>query len=215
MGKIQFTCELCSKEFFEYRSNRVKKHIFCSKECSNQNKLGSKPWNKGFGKYMKGERNHYFGKKHTKEELKKMSKVHKGQPVWNKGVKQWEGKIHPNLGMKHTDEARAKISKALIGKHPWNYAGSIGRTERQIAMAKKDYILWRTAVFMRDDYTCQTCKQRGITLNADHIKPWAQYPELRYAIDNGRTLCVDCHKQTDTWGFKGIPRNERRVTYVR
>ena len=60
--------------------------------------------------------------------------------------------------------------------------------------------MWRKAVFERDDYTCQICKERGGTLNADHIKPWILYPELRYELTNGRTLCVDCHRKTDTYG---------------
>lgn len=59
-----------------------------------------------------------------------------------------------------------------------------------------------TSDFMRDDYTCQKCQVRGGKLNADHIKPWALYPELRYAIDNGRTPCLNCHRQTDTWGAR-------------
>ena len=93
--------------------------------------------------------------------------------------------------------------------HP-NWRGGKG-TERHRLMGKEEYVLWRTAVFIRDNYTCQECNMRGGELNADHIKPWSLYPELRYAIDNGRTLCVSCHRQTDTWGFKGIPRDERRV----
>src|SRR3989304_1550222 len=70
----------------------------------------------------------------------------------------------------------------------------------------KEYKLWRTAVFERDGYTCIWCgrkKEVAGKLNADHIKPFAYYPELRFAIDNGRTLCVGCHKTTDTYLWKG------------
>ena len=58
MAKIQFTCEQCNKEFLEYKSNRVKKHIFCSKSCADKGKMvGVVPWNKGFGEYIKGNKN--------------------------------------------------------------------------------------------------------------------------------------------------------------
>jgi 5-methylcytosine-specific restriction endonuclease McrA len=60
--------------------------------------------------------------------------------------------------------------------------------------------MWREKVFARDDYTCVKCGQRGGTLTADHIKPWALYPMLRFDVDNGRTLCRECHAKEPTTG---------------
>lgn len=69
------------------------------------------------------------------------------------------------------------------------------------------YKLWRKAVFERDGYTCVSCKLKGhkglgrrVTLNADHIKSFAEFPELRFEISNGRTLCLQCHTKTENFG---------------
>ena len=59
---------------------------------------------------------------------------------------------------------------------------------------------WRLEVFKRDDYTCQICGQRGGKLNADHIKSYHAHIDIRWDLDNGRTLCIKCHKQTPTYG---------------
>lgn len=65
-----------------------------------------------------------------------------------------------------------------------------------------DATMWREQVFARDDYTCVKCGQRGGRLTADHIKPWALYPALRFDVDNGRTLCRTCHADEPTTGVK-------------
>lgn len=51
---------------------------------------------------------------------------------------------------------------------------------------------WSAAIKARD-CRCLTC---GATtaLVAHHVKPKSQYPELKYDLDNGVTLCVDCHR---------------------
>jgi hypothetical protein len=51
---------------------------------------------------------------------------------------------------------------------------------------------WRVSVFVRDRYRCQECGATG-ALQAHHIVSWAEAPERRYDLDNGVTLCVDCH----------------------
>lgn len=68
----------------------------------------------------------------------------------------------------------------------------------QIERRRKEVNEWRKQIFSRDDYTCQYCHDRNgngksIILNAHHIKAWKDYPDERFNIDNGITLCKSCH----------------------
>lgn len=100
------------------------------------------------------------------------------------------------------------VSSAAVAKGKWkgtnnpNWRGGVAK-ERSRAMASRRYKEWRKAVYDRDGYVCVQCgvSGDGRNLNADHIKPWSLYPAHRYELDNGRTLCRDCHKKTDTYGW--------------
>lgn len=138
-----------------------------------------------------------------------------------KPVRKNKGVIPKNIGMiagwnrgkKMSLEWRKKLSEAKL-KNPVRYwKGTFGQrtgenspnwqggktSEREKLRKSIEYKLWRTSVFERDNYTCVFCGIRGGKLEADHIKPWCDYPELRFAIDNGRTLCHDCHTKTPTY----------------
>lgn len=83
------------------------------------------------------------------------------------------------------------------------------RTESKKIRQSAKYKAWRTLVFERDNYTCVQCNSTGY-LHGDHIKPFALYPELRFEVSNGRTLCVPCHKKTRTYGRGAIYRKNKR-----
>lgn len=59
----------------------------------------------------------------------------------------------------------------------------------------KEYLAWKVAVFRRDKHTCQCCGSRaGNKLRAHHINSFVSYPELRFEVSNGITLCENCHE---------------------
>jgi hypothetical protein len=70
---------------------------------------------------------------------------------------------------------------------------------------------WRFDILKRDNYTCQICYRHGGNLNVHHIRKWSEYPELRFDINNGITLCVDCHIETYNKEDKYINFLEKRV----
>jgi 5-methylcytosine-specific restriction endonuclease McrA len=69
---------------------------------------------------------------------------------------------------------------------------------------RADYINWRKAVWERDNYTCQVCGRRGNKLNAHHLYSYADYPDKRLDLENGVTLCFECHSHKSPVGFHRI-----------
>ena len=136
----------------------------------------------------------------------------KARPFSTKGLK---GSL---LGVKMSEETKEKIRRKALGrvippevrkrmgsKGDKNPGWIDGRTEpNKRARRSAEYRIWREAVFLRDDYACQICGKRGGEINADHIKQFADFPEFRTSISNGRTLCVSCHRQTETYGNKRL-----------
>lgn len=145
-----------------------------------------------------------------------------------------------------TDEDRARMSRQRKGRQTtlglrWKYDRFIAkpgirgplngmwRGGTKVLQEKirgtKFYREWRTAVFVRDDYTCRLCKARGGKIQADHVVPfstllrWYSITSVEEAAnclafsdtDNGRTLCLPCHKNTPTYAGKmngGIRRTK-------
>lgn len=166
----------------------------------------------------------WTGRKHSKATLAKMrgkklsvshrkaiSESRKGVTISKEQREKISAKLMGRKLPKLSVESRQKMSLAKKGKpllarrgdkHP-NWKGGITPVNAAIRFSL-EYKIWREAVFQRDNYTCRFCLEKGGRLEADHIKSFSQFPELRFAIDNGRTLCKECHKKTDNYGGKKI-----------
>jgi hypothetical protein len=144
-------------------------------------KKGNKPWN--------------IGIKFSEEVREKMSKSAKGRKPWNYGKKapqialskmgdkhsRWKGGTYNlcNCGSKKQRRSLECRSCANKGKKSPTWRGGINRAYKQ-GYYSKEYKDWRIAV----------------------IESFAFYPDLRFEIDNGKTLCVECHKNTPNYGYK-------------
>jgi len=163
------------------------------------------------------------GRKLTIEHRKKLSLNHPRYWLGKKRGPQseaWKKKRADALrGRKRPD-----FSRYLLQKNP--NKGKFGKShpcwkeEKRRPLYKSiretyKYRQWRSDIFTRDNFTCSICKKYGGELNADHypkrftdiIREYAiqtlqkalMCKEL-WDISNGRTLCLVCHRQTDTWG---------------
>ena len=137
--------------------------------------------------------------------------------IANKGKVQWKAILasaEANRGKKWSAERRAKHREAMKGvvnagqfksenmrgeKHPMWKGGLTPENAKW--RQTKEYRQWREAVGNRDKWECIECGAKA-QLQADHIKPYILYPELRYDISNGRILCIYCHKKTDSYAGK-------------
>jgi 5-methylcytosine-specific restriction endonuclease McrA len=101
----------------------------------------------------------------------------------------------PRRGRIQSEEEIAERRKRWSGPENPRWKGGITPEEKKIRNGI-EFRLWREAVFARDNWTCQDCGKRGVYIEAHHIKSFSKHKEIRFAIDNGKTLCRPCHKKT-------------------
>lgn len=127
------------------------------------------------------------GLKRSKESLDKFKETMAMKPKKKYYCIDCHGEVSTNQALRCRNcQNRYKIG-AL--HHSWR-GGSTSENRLQRVKFRK---IVQPQVFLRDDYTCQLCNKRGGYLQVDHIKSWRDYPELRFDINNCRTLCMACH----------------------
>ena len=153
------------------------------------------------------------GYKQTKEHRENCSKARSGEKnhMWGKyGEKNPRGM----LGKKHSTATRRKMSEAQRGEKNHLWKGGVSAVHHLLRNSAK-YNEWRSAVFLRDGFTCQRCgdKTSG-NFHAHHKKSLGKLMQeaknylplfskydacLLYAplwdIANGITVCKKCHKK--------------------
>lgn len=204
-----------SKEYFSKEENREK----LSQAFSGEG-------NPMFGKNHSDETKKIIGNKarhwHEQNQNPFKGKAHSvsTRKTLSEKAKKRIGEKNPFYGKKHSKETVRKISEAnkgrFVGENGSNWKG--GKTKIQLLVRNStNYAKWRLSVFERDDFTCVKCGQKGGTLNADHYPKYfadlldefkvktitdANNCEELWCVDNGRTLCISCHKKTENYGCR-------------
>ena len=194
IGKVQKPC--CSNNVSKCPA--IKQRLSDRQKGENNSFYGkthSEETKQQFSESRIGENNSFYGKTHSEETKQKMLATKAEHGV------SYKGENNPMYGKTRTQAERKAISRTRVAlgsssreRNP-NWKGGITKS-RISEMNTTQYKDWRKAVFERDNFTCQLCGKRGGNLQAHHIKSWIKYPELRYELSNGQTLCLTCHKTT-------------------
>lgn len=193
-----YNCQHCGKE----NKKEGRKHRFCNRIC--------------YHAYTQGKT--FPNKKTIKkgQHLSPNTEFKKGLKPWNYGIRKTRlcvncgkefvvfknSQCYCSKGCASSSHQKGK-NKSLQARQNMSKA----KTKESIFMGFKnrrksiitsfEYRNWRINVFKRDSFTCQICRKVGVYLEAHHIKSWSKYPELRLDVNNGITLCKECHMFID------------------
>ena len=165
------------------------------------NHKGQKAWNKGLTK-INDERIRRMAKEKAGKKKPYMigNQFGKGNPPNKTSFK--KGNPSPKTAFQKghiswkTDKTAKEDKRIPAGDRHHNWRGGITPKNKLIRHSLK-FKEWKNAVFERDNYTCQECYHRGGRLHPHHIKSFSKYPLLRFEVNNGITLCEECHKQVN------------------
>jgi 5-methylcytosine-specific restriction endonuclease McrA len=183
---VIINCERCGKaiETTPYKASKGKR--FCSFECASP-ALYVTCQNCGIS-FRSSPSNHqkYCSKQCVdSSELVRVARANSVRQAW----KDEEKRIHIMEGIgkrSNSDDWKSAAHFQKGEKHP-RFKGN--RSTRTSSYENKQFV---KEVLKRDSYTCQHCGSKEY-LHVHHIQAWAEYPELRYEVTNGITVCEECH----------------------
>jgi hypothetical protein len=191
-------CLICGKRFFAKRDYKKLNQKFCSRKCFGKIQIGNRLWDNSKSKENQFKKGHkvQLGKHWKVKDTSKM----KGRIPWNK-----EKKVSPEIRIKMREAAKKRnprsylknlekaMGRAPKGKNHWNWKGGI-TPERTHIWNSEEYSQWRKEIYKKDNWTCQKCSDNsGNNLIPHHIESFADYLKLRFDVNNGITLCKNCH----------------------
>lgn len=183
-NKVKVNCFICNAEKYITPSHaKMYKHFYCSDECKN----------KGYSLLYSGRNSARYSKVELKCDVC--------------GKKFTKNKYEAEKHKKHYCSVECKIigyRKQFSGENNPNYNPNKPQEEREQHRNIEGYTEWRRQVFERDNYTCQCCgDNKGGNLRAHHIINYTEDKNQRTSLNNGITLCENCHKKFhDENGYK-------------
>lgn len=110
---------------------------------------------------------------------------------------------------------RRLLPKINSGPKHHCYDHSISEEERLIRFKRPSQTkAWRADIYKRDRYTCQLCGFNS-NLRAHHLNGFNWAIDERYDINNGITLCEECHNDFHSKYGKGQNTREQFIDFVK
>jgi len=182
VDKVETECPMCGETHKQYPSEAERGGDFCSKECSAQYKSEN----------LTGEDHHRYARTLTECE--------------------YCGDEFEHLPSKDrtycSGSCRNKDRDYPEGENAPNWKGGRTPTVKRLRNSDK-YDEWREKVFERDNYTCQDCGSDSEFLTAHHKTPVKENLLLIFDVENGVTLCTECHQERHPGLNLNLSQSER------
>lgn len=192
-SSYEIICEECGNAFKTHHKDSK----FCSSECVAKNQqervsfkcdfCGKGSWERltEYNRY----KNHYCSKE-CKDKHRSILYVGKNAPMYGK------------IGIRGEEHYR------------WN--ADLTKEEREIERNYPEYTQFIKDVYKRDNYTCQCCGKIGQgNLNVHHLDGYNWCKEKRTDMNNGITLCKNCHKSFHKLYGKGDNTKEQFEKFIK